>query len=46
MIGPRIDLDAVRKRIGAYADRLHGAEERGDIYRQLLGFVPPRIEAR
>ena len=43
---PRIDLDAVRKRIGSYADTVVSYEDRTDIYRELIGFVPPRIEAR
>jgi 4-carboxymuconolactone decarboxylase len=46
MIPPRIDLEAVRKRIGPYADKSQTAEERSAIYRELIGFVPPRIEAR
>lgn len=46
MIPPRVDLDAVRKRIGPYADKLETAEKRGAIYKELIGFVPPRIEAR
>ena len=43
---PRIDLKAVRERIGAYADKIASLEDRTDIYRELIGFVPPRIEAR
>jgi len=46
MIPPRIDLETVRQRIGAYSDPRQTAEERGRIYSELLGFVPPRIEAR
>ena len=46
MIPPRINVDAVRERIGAYADPVQSADQRSEIYRQLLGFVPPRIEAR
>ena len=42
----RIDLKAVRDRIGAYADKSASLEDRTDIYRELIGFVPPRIEAR
>ena len=42
----RIDLKAVRDRIGAYADNTASLEDRTDIYRELIGFVPPRIEAR
>ena len=46
MIPPRIDKDAVRQRIGPYADTKATAEERGRIYEALIGFLPPRIEAR
>ena len=43
---PRVDLSAVRERIGAYADKVASFEDRTDIYSELIGFVPPRIEAR
>jgi alkylhydroperoxidase/carboxymuconolactone decarboxylase family protein YurZ len=46
MIPPRVDLEAVRKRIGAYADKRETAEKRSAIYKELIGFIPPRIEAR
>jgi 4-carboxymuconolactone decarboxylase len=46
MIPPRVSVDAVRAKIGAYADKRHSAEERFSIYKDLIGFVPPRIEAR
>src|SRR5262245_331720 len=46
MLPPRIDQAAVTDRIGPYADPKATAEERGAIYQELLGFVPPRIEAR
>ena len=46
MIPARVNTESVRKRIGEYADPLHSAEARGRIYEELLGFVPPRIEAR
>ena len=45
-LSPRIDLNAVRERIGAYADKVASFEDRTDIYSELIGFVPPRIEAR
>jgi alkylhydroperoxidase/carboxymuconolactone decarboxylase family protein YurZ len=32
--------------MGPYADTAATAEERSAIYQELLGFVPPRIEAR
>ena len=43
---PRIDTKAVRTRIGAYADKKATLDERNAIYQELIGFVPPRIEAR
>lgn len=46
MLPPRIDKEIVRSSIGEYADKNVSAEERGKIYEDLLGFVPPRIEAR
>lgn len=46
MLPPRIDRAAVERSIGAYADREATLEQRGEIYKDLVGFVPPRIEAR
>ena len=46
MLPPRIDAQAVAEKIGPYADTRATLEERGAIYQDLLGFVPPRIEAR
>ena len=46
MLPPRIDPEIVRRRIGAYADRNQTLQQRGEVYQDLLGFVPPRIEAR
>jgi alkylhydroperoxidase/carboxymuconolactone decarboxylase family protein YurZ len=46
MLPPRIDPEAVTDRIGPYADSRATLEERAAIYQELLGFVPPRIEAR
>src|SRR5665647_1663663 len=43
---PRIDTKAVREQIGVYADKAATLDERNEIYRELIGFVPPRIEAR
>jgi 4-carboxymuconolactone decarboxylase len=43
---PRIDTKAVREQIGPYADTEATLDERNEIYRELIGFVPPRIEAR
>ena len=43
---PRIDAKAVRERIGAYGDKKATLDQRNEIYRELIGFVPPRIEAR
>ena len=46
MIPPRVSVDVVRERIGAYADKKQSAEQRYGIYKDLIGFLPPRIEAR
>ncbi len=46
MLPPRIDARVVTEKIGPYADTKATLEERGAIYKELLGFVPPRIEAR
>jgi len=46
MLPPRIDPQTVRRRIGAYADASHTLQQRAEVYQDLLGFVPPRIEAR
>ena len=46
MIPPRVSVDIVRERIGPYADKKASAEDRYAIYRDLIGFLPPRIEAR
>ena len=46
MLPPRIDPAIVRRRIGVYADPEQSMEQRGHVYHELLGFVPPRIEAR
>jgi alkylhydroperoxidase/carboxymuconolactone decarboxylase family protein YurZ len=46
MLPPRIDPATVRRRIGVYADPEESMEQRGHVYHELLGFVPPRIEAR
>lgn len=46
MIPPRVNLDIVRERIGPYAAQDQSQEERFAVYRDLIGFVPPRIEAR
>jgi alkylhydroperoxidase/carboxymuconolactone decarboxylase family protein YurZ len=43
---PRVDIKAVRDRIGPYADKAATLDERTAIYRELIGFTPPRIEAR
>jgi alkylhydroperoxidase/carboxymuconolactone decarboxylase family protein YurZ len=46
MLPKRIDRQIVETQIGAYADTVQPQEERGAIYKELLGFIPPRIEAR
>lgn len=42
----RIDRSLVESRIGRYADHTHTLDDRSHIYEELLGFLPPRIEAR
>ena len=46
MLPSRINKDIVRESMGEYADTEQTADQRGAIYEELLGFVPPRIEAR
>jgi alkylhydroperoxidase/carboxymuconolactone decarboxylase family protein YurZ len=46
MLPPRVNVDIVRERIGTYADDKATAEQRFEIYKELIGFLPPRIEAR
>ena len=46
MLPPRIDTKIVQQSIGPYADTRQSVAERAAIYADLLGFVPPRIEAR
>ncbi|HNV68095.1 MAG TPA: hypothetical protein PKO06_00255, partial [Candidatus Ozemobacteraceae bacterium] len=46
MIPPRVNVETVQAAIGEYADPVASREERGQIYQELIGFVPPRIEAR
>lgn len=46
MLPKRINVETVEKAMGEYADAAVPKAERGRIYEELLGFVPPRIEAR
>jgi 4-carboxymuconolactone decarboxylase len=46
MLPPRIDTKAVQTAMGEYADKKETLAHRAAIYQELLGFVPPRIEAR
>lgn len=46
MLPPRIKTEAVREMIGNYADQSQAIETRAKFYEDLIGFVPPRIEAR
>ena len=41
-----LDMDAVRSEIGLYADTRTPLTEREQDYKDLIGFVPPRIAAR
>lgn len=40
------DHQAIRAVVGEYRDPKHSIEERSKIYRELLGYVPPRIQSR
>jgi len=46
MMPPRIDKGVVERQIGKYKDETETLEARSEIYKDLLGFLPPRIEAR
>ncbi len=46
MLPKRVNRDVIDQRIGKYADPNVSLEERAAIYQELIGFVPPRIEAR
>ena len=46
MLPARVNVETVRNSMGPYADPVATQEARGEIYKELLGFVPPRIEAR
>ncbi|WP_233835829.1 carboxymuconolactone decarboxylase family protein [Paraburkholderia sp. ZP32-5] len=46
MLPSRVNLESVRDSIGEYADTRESFDARADIYKDLLGFLPPRIEAR
>jgi len=46
MLPPRIDAKLVHDVMGPYADAKESLDQRGELYKELLGFVPPRIEAR
>jgi alkylhydroperoxidase/carboxymuconolactone decarboxylase family protein YurZ len=41
-----IDLQMIEQAIGEYKDGQDSPEVRGQIYKDLLGFVPPRISSR
>ena len=41
-----LDMDAVRSEVGSYADTKKTLTEREQDYKDLVGFVPPRIAAR
>ncbi|QYY33384.1 carboxymuconolactone decarboxylase family protein [Cupriavidus pinatubonensis] len=41
-----LDMDAVRSEIGPYADTQTPLAEREQAYKDLVGFLPPRIAAR
>ena len=45
MISPRVNMDIVRERIGAYAEQDYTQDERFAICNELIGLVPPRRPA-
>lgn len=46
MLPPRVNIESIRTQIGEYAEDQISDVERAAIYRELIGFLPPRIEAR
>ncbi len=40
------DLNLIKESIGPYLEGQDSIEKRGEIYKALLGFVPPRIQSR
>lgn len=46
MLPKRVNREVIDQRIGKYADPNVSLEERAAIYQELIGFIPPRIEAR
>ncbi|MGO4330403.1 carboxymuconolactone decarboxylase family protein [Cupriavidus sp. 2TAF22] len=46
MTHANFDMNAVRSKIGSYADTLTPLADREQEYKDLVGFVPPRIAAR
>jgi 4-carboxymuconolactone decarboxylase len=46
MLPSRIDTEAVKRAMGPYADTTASFEKRAEPYQELVGFLPPRIEAR
>ncbi len=46
MATSRIDINLVQEKMGAYGDTASTLEERADGYRDMMGFLPPRVEAR
>lgn len=46
MLPPRVNVEAIQKVIGPYADAQTSREKRAEIYHDLVGMLPPRIEAR
>lgn len=46
MLPARIDVKTINREMGGYADASQSIEERAQFYKDLVGFLPPRIEAR
>lgn len=46
MLPRRVDAKTVTREMGSYADASQSIENRAEFYKDLVGFLPPRIEAR
>ena len=46
MASSRINTAAVAAAVGPYADTVAPLADRADSYKEMIGFLPPRVEAR
>lgn len=46
MASPRLNTAAIAAAVGPYADTVAPLEDRAESYRDMIGFLPPRVEAR